>query len=321
MRRVLIPGTKTSTSVLGFGTSALVGGRTTREALRLLETAFDSGIRHFDVARVYGTGDAESMLGRFAAGRRSELTIASKFGIDPMTGTAMANLAKRLVRIGTRRSPALLRFLRRHSGKAVQRGTFTPEKARSSLETSLRELGTAYLDIYLLHECTAQDWQQADLHQTLADLVSEERICCYGTATSLSETAAIFERPYPYPRVAQFESDLLSPDESADVQGKALAVTHGCFRRTLSAVRQFLARDQLAATEWTRALDVDVTSAEEISGLLLCEALRSNPDGIVLFSSANPRNIERNARLASEPPYESAQLAEFARRVRDALRR
>jgi aryl-alcohol dehydrogenase-like predicted oxidoreductase len=320
VRTVLIPGTETRTSALGFGTSALVGGRTTREALRLLDTAFDAGVRHFDVARAYGTGDAESLVGRFAAGRRDQLTIASKFGIDPVTGTPMANLAKRMVRMGTRRSPILLRFLRRHSGKTVQRGAFTPEKARGSLETSLRELGTTYLDIYLLHECTAQDWQQPHLLRTLAELASEGRIRSYGTAAGYSETAAIFEGPDPHPPVAQFESDLLSPNE-AGVQGKALAITHGCFRRTLSTVRQFLAGDRLAAEEWSKALDVDVTSGEEISGLLLCEALRSNPDGIVLFSSGEPRNIERNARLASESPYESAQLADFAGRVREALRR
>ena len=36
-----------------------------RESVRLLEVAYDSGITHFDTARSYGYGEAESAVGEF----------------------------------------------------------------------------------------------------------------------------------------------------------------------------------------------------------------------------------------------------------------
>ena len=54
------------------------------EAISLLELAFDLGIRYFDTAPSYGDGVSEERLGRFLkrmpAGRRSQVTVATKFG-------------------------------------------------------------------------------------------------------------------------------------------------------------------------------------------------------------------------------------------------
>jgi len=54
---VTLPG-GARTSVLGFGCSALLGGRTPRQARYLLDAAPDSCIRHSVVARVSGNGAA-----------------------------------------------------------------------------------------------------------------------------------------------------------------------------------------------------------------------------------------------------------------------
>ena len=100
---------------LGFGCSALVGGRTRRESLRLLDAAWDAGIRHFDTARVYGSGDAEELLGSFAGGRRSAMTITTKFGIEPLPSNPATAIAKGTVRRLLRRSRPLLALARRLS--------------------------------------------------------------------------------------------------------------------------------------------------------------------------------------------------------------
>jgi len=51
--------------------------------LRLLEAAWDSGIRHFDTAPLYGQGEAELLLGRFLRNRRDTVSLTSKFGLLP----------------------------------------------------------------------------------------------------------------------------------------------------------------------------------------------------------------------------------------------
>lgn len=68
---------------LGFGTSQLMGRVGRKQSLRLMEVAFDAGIRHFDTAPLYGLGAAEAMVGEFARKRRAEITITSKFGDAP----------------------------------------------------------------------------------------------------------------------------------------------------------------------------------------------------------------------------------------------
>jgi aryl-alcohol dehydrogenase-like predicted oxidoreductase len=54
-----------------------------------------------------------------------------------------------------------------HGAAMVKAGIFTPEAAIRSLETSLRELGTDYVDIFLLHEGTLADASSAPLVETL----------------------------------------------------------------------------------------------------------------------------------------------------------
>src|SRR5262245_39971722 len=74
-----------STSRLAFGTSRL-HYTTQRERQNLLDSAASLGFTHFDTAPAYGDGLAEYELGYFARGRRSGITIATKYGIpaDPI---------------------------------------------------------------------------------------------------------------------------------------------------------------------------------------------------------------------------------------------
>src|SRR3954447_9867374 len=57
-------------------------------SLRLLETAFDAGITHFDVARSYGYYEAEPVLGEMIIARRDQVTM-SKAGILPPVGSTL----------------------------------------------------------------------------------------------------------------------------------------------------------------------------------------------------------------------------------------
>src|SRR5205807_2674411 len=108
----------------------------TREKLCLLHAALDRGITHFDTARMYGVGQAEVALGEFLAGRRDQVTVATKVGLVPPP-SAFRVLPGRLLRgpLGVRRGFDL---------RSVQR----------SLDRSLKALRTDYVDLLFLHECT-----------------------------------------------------------------------------------------------------------------------------------------------------------------------
>ena len=110
-------------SRLGFGTSGIMGAAlTSRGRLRLLDAAFDAGIRHFDTAPLYGLGLAEEVLGRFARRCRGDITLTTKFGLEPPAiptplrpVVPIARVLHR--RLGLGRPSALFRLARRGTGR------------------------------------------------------------------------------------------------------------------------------------------------------------------------------------------------------------
>lgn len=111
-------------SVVGLGCNN-VGRRLDLDGTRsVVDAAIDAGITLFDTADVYGSrrGASEELLGSVLKGRRSEIVLASKFGMD-MHGLNGADHGAR----GSR--SYLIR----------------------AVEASLRRLDTDYLDLYQLH--------------------------------------------------------------------------------------------------------------------------------------------------------------------------
>jgi predicted aldo/keto reductase-like oxidoreductase len=66
--------------ILSFGGQRIVDGHgcTEDEAVRIVNTAIDRGIRYFDTAWAYSAGQAEERLGKVVKHRRPEMWIATK---------------------------------------------------------------------------------------------------------------------------------------------------------------------------------------------------------------------------------------------------
>ena len=71
-------------SALGFGAGALASGYVDAddaESLATLNRCLDLGVTFIDTANVYGGGSNERLIARLLAGRRDEVTLATKFGM------------------------------------------------------------------------------------------------------------------------------------------------------------------------------------------------------------------------------------------------
>src|SRR5271156_5520336 len=101
------------TTRLGFGCSNLMGATGRRESLKLLETAYDAGIRHFDVAARYGYGEAESCLGEFLRHYRGQVTVTTKYGTLPAKKVALISLGRRIAGPIVKQLPGLKERLAR----------------------------------------------------------------------------------------------------------------------------------------------------------------------------------------------------------------
>ena len=138
----------------GFGTAPILGRLNRHQGLHALETAYSVGIRHFDTARSYGWGECEAVLGEFLAGHpRASYTLVSKCGLVPARRTNALSVAKKLARQVVTWLPAARGIVRRFASASQFSpvATYEVDALRSSVETSLRELRTSYLDILILH--------------------------------------------------------------------------------------------------------------------------------------------------------------------------
>jgi D-threo-aldose 1-dehydrogenase len=164
---------------LGFGTAALGRSLRHRERVRVLETALECGITHFDTAPLYGAGAAERALGIALRRAAADVTVATKAGIQP----------PRVPRLSSARG-----------------GRFAPVKVRASLEGSLRRLRVERVELLLLHEVTAADVDDA-LVEALEDAVRRGDVARIGIATGPRETAAILARGTRFPETVQLPLD------------------------------------------------------------------------------------------------------------------
>ena len=105
-------------SVVGLGCNNFGWRIDAKASAKVVEAAIASGINFFDTADRYGNGSSEEFLGRALEGRRDQVIIATKFGME--------------------------------MGKD-QRGA-SPQYVRQAIEASLRRLRTDRVDLYQLHQ-------------------------------------------------------------------------------------------------------------------------------------------------------------------------
>lgn len=90
-----------------------------QELIDAVHTCLDKGINFFDTADTYGLGQSEITLGKGLGNRRKDVVIETKFGV------------------------------RYSNGKSVYDNS--PAYIQEALEKSLKNLGTDYVDIYVVH--------------------------------------------------------------------------------------------------------------------------------------------------------------------------
>jgi aryl-alcohol dehydrogenase-like predicted oxidoreductase len=322
-RTISVPGIGFKIPAVGFGCSSLTGtGR--KNALLLLETAFDAGVRHFDVARYYGYGDAEKILGEFLKSRRDQVTITSKFGLDPpkRAGTLRIAIgaARRLVKL----LPAARKVMQKQAQGFVQRGKFSAADARASLETSLRELGTDYIDFFLLHEYSAEDNSSDELMTFLEDSVKSGKIRYFGLGTSIDSVLRTLEARPALCNVVQFENSVIvrNIDKLPASSPVKLVITFGGLAESFRSISTFLKAHPEIVKNWSAALGADCSNEEVVSALMLNYAVDANPRGLVLFSSRNVARVTKNINSVLRPEFSAAQVSLFGQLVqRDGVSR
>jgi len=172
MRRVFVAGGSLGVSRLAFGTGSLHHQQSRRARVGLLEAAVDAGFSHFDTSPLYGFGLAEEDLGALDDRVRRSTTVSTKVGLYPPDG-ARPNGVEVVVR------KALGRMMPALSTAVVD---WSLDRARSSLETSLRRLRRDSVEVLLLHEGTSEVLSTDEWQHWLEDVVTRGKVGAVGVA-------------------------------------------------------------------------------------------------------------------------------------------
>jgi len=298
MRYVTVGATGLTLSRLAFGCAPVMGKVGRSAALRAMHLACDHGVTHFDVARSYGFGEAESILGEFAQGRRDQITIATKFGIAAVPNAGLLRLVKPLARAAMKRIPLLRNYARAASRQVLARGRYDLAAAQASFEQSLRQLRTDYVDLLFIHEPTPQDVLTDELLVWLEKLRARGHICAWGLATRREWTAHHYAAMAVKPRFVQCEFNVEACEPFGGPLADVPAIHHSPFGGPdgMEALRPALAA-RLGATA------VRKLSRDDFGRLLLEFAVHANDAHPVLCSMFSPHHIGHNVEAVTRPRF------------------
>ena len=176
MRTVELGNGGMRSSALGFGCSAVLGRVGRKDSLTALHAAYDAGITFYDTARSYGYGESEALLGEFLRGRRDTVVISTKFGIMPAQTSFLKETIKPVARKVLRLIPSARKAVQKQIGAQFSANQFSVPVLRDSLETSLRKLGTDYVDLLFMHSAPVSVLQQEDLLAAMQQMVQEGKV-------------------------------------------------------------------------------------------------------------------------------------------------
>ena len=287
-REIPLPGSGKSVPQLGFGCAYLLGPTIDRAASRrLLDAAWDAGIRHFDTARLYGQGRTEALLGEFLR-EHPDATVTTKFGMVP------PSLPERVIEAAQRRIPGLpgpIRNFQRNS-KAM----FNAASARASLEHSLRELGREQVELFLLHEAMPAELVHDDLLEFLLEQRQAGRIGDFGIGGEYAVAPALAADRRPYTPVMQLEWSILGP--ALELPGSN-RIHYRTFAKPADVLARRFAKDAALLARWSSIVDAELDEPLVLSRLLLKASLDAWPGSLTLFSTRREEHIFDNAAVAA----------------------
>ncbi|MCB9667729.1 MAG: aldo/keto reductase [Myxococcales bacterium] len=143
-------------SELALGTWGMASGAYGEVAVgdfvRTVSAAIDAGMTTFDMAPLWGAGEAERIVGMVVAQRREKMCLITRSG--------------------------------RHATDHHVHADFAPAQLRRELEASLVRLGTDYLDVWLLHEPPEDVFEQEAFGELIEALKEEGKIRAWGASVS-----------------------------------------------------------------------------------------------------------------------------------------
>lgn len=275
---------------------------------KILFTAFDNGITHFDLANNYGPvyGSAESSMGRILKSDlmpyRDEMIISTKAGYDMWKGPY---------------------------GDGGSRKYLT-----ASLDQSLQRLGLDYVDIFYHHRPDPETPLEETM-EALSDMVRQGKALYVGiskySAEQTKKAAEILARNHTPLLIHQFRYNML--DRRYETEGlkdtlKELGVgsisfsplaqgiltdryLHGIPEGSRAARNHFLKEKDIGAALVEKVERLNHLAGERgqtLAEMALCWNLRGDHLNTVLIGASRPEQIENNVKILEGTDFSEEEL-------------
>lgn len=181
-------------SALGLGCmgmSEFYGARDDAESIRVIHRALDLGVTLLDTADMYGPFTNEELVGKAIAGRRQDVFLATKFGIERSTDNTAS---------------------RRINGR--------PEYVRSACEASLQRLRVDHIDLYYQHRVDIA----VPIEETvgaMAELVRAGKVRYLGLSEASAENLRL---AYGVHRIAAMQNEWSLWSRDSETSGQLAAM-------------------------------------------------------------------------------------------------
>lgn len=275
-------------SKIGFGCVALTQHTFQKDALAILEMAYDKGITYFDTAPLYGQGYSEKILGKFIQGKRNQVTIATKFGLGNLTSKTLSpKLALPLHHLMKKiRKPIAIQEIKNTGSLSIPYRIINKKLIEKSITNSLRSLKTDHINNYLLHEALPSFLTDEALLYLLS-LKEQKIIGQLGIASGFTNLKNLGE--IPHFDILQYEGSL-STAENYNFNNEYRTKTH-IHHSVLKQLKQLIIKD---------------ISQKDFAGWLLLNALNQDTAKHVLFSTTNKENLAHNLKVIEDNKHLNA---------------
>ena len=269
---------------VGFGCVALTQSTSASQALKILETAYDNGIRHYDTAPLYGQGYSEKIVGRFIRRKREYVSVTTKFGLDSSQRHFMPVwLALPLNNLKKGISKPVSR-IKQHSESSPVKLSYRKillADVEKSFNRSMKNLKTDYLDYYILHEGMPH-FLAEDIFEFLSKKKEKGIIRQIGIGCGAINLLDLSSSDLKGWDILQYErADLLNTSVVANLFPQLMHIQHSIFKN----VQLQVAKEPFNDT---------------IQGAALALALKQNPQGKILFSTSKLQHLVNNIKIFNE---------------------
>lgn len=273
------------TSRLGLGMATLMREGNSSRRLAVIEGALESGIRHFDVAPLYGLGLAEKELGRALEKCDHQTTVATKYGLRPTRIAQALSVTQGPLRRMIKASPALRKLARSYGGSSGVEPVPSIDDLNASVSRSLEYLRRDAVDLLLLHEIAwSKPWSDVWIE---ASSTAKQPFRALGIASRRE-------------LLSDYPDDVTSGSHRVQTESNPFEVLeenhgsiyYGLVSGHLEVFTSFLSENIAAKASLEHLVGAPLRNATDLVVFLCSLQLARSRDSIVLIGSTKPHNIQ-----------------------------